>query len=62
MATAIFLDATAVRMVLVPALMELFGPANWWIPTWLDRRLPHIDVDRHSPAPQGGEMPRPCDA
>jgi RND superfamily putative drug exporter len=53
MATAIFLDATVVRMVLVPALMELFGPANWWIPTWLDRRLPHIDVDRHPVAAQG---------
>jgi RND superfamily putative drug exporter len=46
MATAIFLDATVVRMVLVPALMELFGRANWWIPRWLDRRLPRIDVDR----------------
>ena len=53
MATAIFLDASVVRMVLVPALMELFGPANGWIPTWLDRRLPHIDVDRHRAAAQG---------
>jgi putative drug exporter of the RND superfamily len=45
MATAIFLDATVVRMVLVPALMQLFGRANWWIPYWLDRRLPRFDVD-----------------
>jgi RND superfamily putative drug exporter len=45
MATAIFLDATVVRMVLVPALMQLFGRANWWIPSWLDRRLPRFDVD-----------------
>jgi RND superfamily putative drug exporter len=45
MATAIFLDATVVRMVLVPALMQLFGRANWWIPDWLDRRLPRFDVD-----------------
>jgi RND superfamily putative drug exporter len=44
MATAIFLDATVVRMLLVPALMQLFGRANWWIPRWLDRRLPHFDV------------------
>jgi RND superfamily putative drug exporter len=46
MATAIFLDATVVRMLLVPALMQLFGRANWWIPRWLDRRLPQLDVDR----------------
>jgi RND superfamily putative drug exporter len=46
MASAIFLDATVVRMVLVPALMELFGRANWWIPRWLDQRLPRIDVER----------------
>jgi RND superfamily putative drug exporter len=45
MATAIFLDATVVRMVLVPALMQLFGRANWWIPRWLDRRLPRLDVE-----------------
>jgi RND superfamily putative drug exporter len=43
MATAIFLDATVVRMVLVPALMQLFGRANWWIPAWLDRLLPRLD-------------------
>jgi putative drug exporter of the RND superfamily len=46
MATAIFLDATVVRMVLVPPLMQLFGRANWWIPRWLDRRLPPLDVER----------------
>jgi RND superfamily putative drug exporter len=43
MATAIFLDATVVRMVLVPALMQIFGRANWWIPNWLDRRLPRLN-------------------
>ena len=43
MATAILLDATVVRMVLVPALMQLFGQANWWIPAWLDRLLPPLD-------------------
>jgi len=46
MAAAIFLDATVVRMVLVPALMQLFGRANWWIPRWLDRRLPRVDFAR----------------
>jgi putative drug exporter of the RND superfamily len=34
------LDATIVRMVLVPATMALLGRANWWLPSWLDRRLP----------------------
>jgi RND superfamily putative drug exporter len=43
MATAIFLDATVVRMLLVPALMQIFGRANWWIPDWLDRRLPRFE-------------------
>ncbi|MFP5452051.1 MAG: MMPL family transporter [Thermoleophilia bacterium] len=40
MATAIALDATVVRMVLVPASMTLLGRANWWLPGWLDRLLP----------------------
>ncbi|MEU6949936.1 MMPL family transporter [Streptomyces sp. NPDC046316] len=40
LATAIFIDATVVRMVLVPASMTLLGRANWWLPTWLDRLLP----------------------
>jgi putative drug exporter of the RND superfamily len=48
MAAAILVDATVVRMVLVPAVMQLMGRANWWIPRWLDRALPRLDVD---PAP-----------
>jgi putative drug exporter of the RND superfamily len=40
MATAIFVDATVVRMVLVPATMTLLGRANWWQPRWLDQVLP----------------------
>jgi putative drug exporter of the RND superfamily len=40
LATAILIDATVVRMVLVPATMKLLGDANWWIPGWLDRLLP----------------------
>ncbi|MFE6751751.1 MMPL family transporter [Kitasatospora purpeofusca] len=40
LATAILIDATVVRMVLVPATMTLLGRANWWLPTWLDRILP----------------------
>ncbi len=45
LATAIFIDATVVRMVLVPATMKLMGDANWWLPGWLDRILPTIDLD-----------------
>ena len=43
MATAILVDATVVRMVLVPAVMQILGRANWWIPRWLDRALPRLD-------------------
>jgi putative drug exporter of the RND superfamily len=45
LAAAVLLDATIVRMVLVPATMELLGERNWWIPGWLDRRLPHLEVE-----------------
>ena len=45
MAVAIALDATLVRMVLVPATMALLGHRNWWIPAWLDRVLPQVDVE-----------------
>jgi RND superfamily putative drug exporter len=44
LAVAIFLDATVVRMVLVPAVMKLMGEANWWLPAWLDRLLPSPTV------------------
>lgn len=45
LAIAVFIDATIVRMVLVPATMELLGDRNWWIPKWLNRVLPTIDVE-----------------
>jgi putative drug exporter of the RND superfamily len=45
LAVAVLLDATLVRMVLVPATMELLGARNWWIPRWLDRVLPHLNVE-----------------
>jgi RND superfamily putative drug exporter len=45
MAVAVFVDATVVRMVLVPATMELLGARNWWLPKWLDRWLPHVNVE-----------------
>ncbi len=50
LALAVFLDATLVRMVVVPATMELLGERNWWIPRWLDRLLPHIDIEHGEPA------------
>ena len=51
MATAVFIDATIVRMLLVPATMELLGARNWWIPKWLDKLLPTIDVEGHHHEP-----------
>jgi RND superfamily putative drug exporter len=45
LATAVLVDATVVRIVLVPATMRLMGAANWWLPAWLDRALPHLDVE-----------------
>jgi RND superfamily putative drug exporter len=62
LATAIAIDATIVRMVLVPALMRLLGDSNWWLPGWLDRLLPAVDPhgahgevrDDGQPAPLAG--------
>ncbi|MEV4515099.1 MMPL family transporter [Dactylosporangium sp. NPDC049525] len=45
MAAAVLIDATLVRLVLVPATMSLLGRANWWLPGWLDRLLPHVKVE-----------------
>ena len=52
LASAVLIDATVVRMLLVPATMELLGDRNWWIPRWLDRILPNIEVEgQHHTAP-----------
>jgi RND superfamily putative drug exporter len=48
LAVAILFDATIVRMLLVPATMELLGDRNWWLPGWLDRLLPDVDVEGHA--------------
>jgi RND superfamily putative drug exporter len=45
LSVAVLLDATVVRMLIVPAAMTLFGTAAWWLPRWLDRVLPHLDVE-----------------
>jgi RND superfamily putative drug exporter len=49
LATAVLIDATIVRMVLVPATMSLLGSANWWVPGWLDRMLPVLDFEGGAP-------------
>jgi len=51
LAVAVLVDATIVRLVLVPAAMELLGNANWWMPSWLDRFMPSIEE------PLDGEEP-----
>jgi RND superfamily putative drug exporter len=45
LASAIVIDATIVRMVLVPAAMQLLGDRNWWMPAWLERLLPRVELD-----------------
>jgi putative drug exporter of the RND superfamily len=65
LAVAVLLDATVVRMVLVPALMVLMGRANWWLPRWLDRILPRVHIDgpgeRSRPATEEPAPLRPAD-
>jgi RND superfamily putative drug exporter len=45
LAVAIALDATVVRCMLVPAVMEVLGRTSWWLPSWLDGVLPHVNVE-----------------
>ncbi len=45
LAAAVFLDAFILRTILVPAVMHLFGAANWWLPGWADRHMPHLSVE-----------------
>jgi RND superfamily putative drug exporter len=54
LATAVFVDATIIRMVLVPSSMRLMGNTNWWLPKWLDRIIPNLDIEGESrlPAPE----------
>ena len=66
LATAVFLDATLVSLVLVPATMKLLGDANWWLPAWLDRLLPKRDLDgaadnlpAHDELDSNRQAPRP---
>ncbi|MCC6960321.1 MAG: MMPL family transporter [Dehalococcoidia bacterium] len=57
LAVAVFVDATVVRLLLVPATMELMGRWNWWLPGWLDRALPRISIEGSHDEPQVGGAP-----
>jgi RND superfamily putative drug exporter len=64
-AVAIALDATLVRLILVPAAMKLMGDWNWWMPAWLDRLLPNLSFEGGSepaPAPDSEPVPAPTPA
>jgi putative drug exporter of the RND superfamily len=62
LATAIAVDATVVRMLLVPATMALMGRANWWLPGWLDRLLPHLSLETEVTASRPGTVQVPAQA
>ncbi len=62
LAVAVLLDATVIRLVLVPAVMRLLGRAAWWLPAWLDRALPVVDVEpAASPARRVGPEQQAAD-
>jgi RND superfamily putative drug exporter len=58
LAIAVIIDATVVRMVLVPATMELLGDWNWWLPNWLDPILPRVHVEGGSLEDELAELER----
>ena len=57
MAFSVLIDATVVRMCLVPAIMSLLGDRAWWIPRWLDRILPHLDIEGSGQVPAPAALP-----
>ena len=61
LAFAVFIDATVVRLLLVPATMELLGDKNWWFPAWLEW-LPRINVEgqAHPQMPTPERQPEPA--
>jgi len=54
----VLIDATLVRMLLVPTTMQLLGARNWWLPRWLDRILPNLNIEggHHEPPAPLGEL------
>ena len=59
LAVAVLLDAVVVRCVLLPAVLELLGERTWWLPRWLDDRLPHINIEGSSARGQQILPPEP---
>jgi RND superfamily putative drug exporter len=59
LSAAVALDAFVLRMLLVPSIMQLLGKANWWLPKWLDRILPHLSVEGDATPPVGREFVDP---
>jgi putative drug exporter of the RND superfamily len=56
-ASAIFIDAFIIRLLLLPAVMHIAGPAMWWMPAWLEKRLPHLNIERPDEPPVGSRRP-----
>jgi RND superfamily putative drug exporter len=52
LAVAVFLDAIVIRSILLPAVLQLLGPATWHIPSWIDRLLPRLAIDPPEQAPE----------
>ncbi|MCF2129483.1 MMPL family transporter [Strepomyces sp. STD 3.1] len=60
LAAAVAIDAFILRTVLVPSVMYLFGKANWWLPAWLDKRLPHLSVEGPTEQAEEERQPEPA--
>jgi putative drug exporter of the RND superfamily len=61
LAVAVLLDATIVRVALVPSTMVLLGDRNWWMPAWLDRLLPHLDIEGEAGLPDADQSDDPVE-
>jgi RND superfamily putative drug exporter len=55
LAAAVFLDALVIRCVMLPAVLELLGPSTWKLPTWIDQRLPHVNIEGRSALAEAAE-------
>jgi RND superfamily putative drug exporter len=60
LASAVFLDAIVVRMILLPAVLQLLGRRTWTLPSWLDRRIPHVAIEPPGGEAHGTPVPRPA--
>jgi RND superfamily putative drug exporter len=58
-ASAIFIDAFIIRLLLLPAVMHIVGAAMWWMPAWLEQRLPHLNIERPDEPPEPPSQRRP---